>query len=193
MLLCCCAAVLSVCCCAGVLLRCCAVWYCMLIQVFFIFRAPPSSSGTCCSGAAICRKCWSFMTVAVKVLDTALRSDFGYKHILWIYSGRRGVHCWVCDPDARALTDDARSAVGDFLNVITGNEKSSAADRVPITFPLHPSFERFMEPLEEMFVEQVISMQGQKLLCAPEVRRRGDGRRLRGGGGDDVRGEVRGG
>ena len=75
------------------------------------------------------------MTVAVKVLDTALRSDFGYKHILWIYSGRRGVHCWVCDPDARALTDDARSAVGDFLNVITGNEKSSAADRVPITFP----------------------------------------------------------
>ena len=27
----------------------------------------------CCSGAAICQKCWRFMIIAVKVLDAALR------------------------------------------------------------------------------------------------------------------------
>ncbi len=28
---------------------------------------------TCCSGAKICPRCWSFMNMAVKVVDTALR------------------------------------------------------------------------------------------------------------------------
>jgi len=63
---------------------------------------------TCCSGAKICTKCWAYMTMAVKCLEPALRDDFGFKHIAYIYSGRRGVHCWVSDPEARALTNEVR-------------------------------------------------------------------------------------
>ncbi|RKO97887.1 prim-pol domain-containing protein, partial [Caulochytrium protostelioides] len=72
---------------------------------------------TCCTGADMCDKCWIFMTAARDVLDDALRQDFGFKHILWVYSGRRGLHGWVCDHRARVLSADARGAVVSYLSV----------------------------------------------------------------------------
>ncbi|RZC71682.1 hypothetical protein C5167_034862 [Papaver somniferum] len=55
----------------------------------------------CCSGANICKKCWPLMTIAIKVIDSALRENFSFTHILWVYSVPCGVHCWVCDARAR--------------------------------------------------------------------------------------------
>ena len=70
-----------------------------------------------CSGAKICPVCWTFMEMAVRVMDQGLREDFGWKHICWFYSGRRGVHAWVSDASARELTDAGRSAVASYFEV----------------------------------------------------------------------------
>lgn len=77
---------------------------------------------TCCSGGAICPKCWSFMTIAIRIIDTALREDFAFQHLLWVYSGRRGVHCWVADARARRLGNEARRAIVGWLEVIKVSE-----------------------------------------------------------------------
>ena len=91
---------------------------------------------TCCNKANICHKCWSFMTMAIKVVDVALRQDFGFEHIMWVYSGRRGAHAWISDKRARLLDDSRRKAITGYLEVIKGGAQSGK--KVNVRRPLHP-------------------------------------------------------
>jgi DNA primase small subunit len=90
----------------------------------------------------------------IQVIDTGLRDDFGFKHILWVYSGRRGIHCWVCDESARSLSDEQRAAVANFFAIYKGQEKS--VPKVALSAPSrnHPSVERAYDMLLSVW-EQV--------------------------------------
>ncbi|KAJ6009219.1 hypothetical protein N7522_004235 [Penicillium canescens] len=112
---------------------------------------------TCCVKANICAKCWSFVTMAIKVIDTALREDFGFEHILWVYSGRRGAHAWVCDPRARNLPDDRRRAIAGYLEILRGGSQSGK--RVNIKRPLHPHVVRSLELLKNDFARTTLGDQ----------------------------------
>ncbi|KAJ9508375.1 hypothetical protein QJQ45_011890 [Haematococcus lacustris] len=81
---------------------------------------------TCGKEGHICTRCWPLMAVAIKIIDRGLREDFGFSNILWVYSGRRGVHCWVCDPSARKLSDEARGAIANYFAVYKGHEGEKA-------------------------------------------------------------------
>ena len=113
---------------------------------------------TCCSGGNICGKCWKFMTVAIKVLDAGLRLDFGFNHILWVYSGRRGVHCWVCDDRARKLSNEARTSVAEYFSCYKGVEKGRS--KVNVSFPLSPSLSRASDVLREYWESWVLPEMG---------------------------------
>ncbi|RHZ78188.1 hypothetical protein Glove_166g248 [Diversispora epigaea] len=108
---------------------------------------------TCYKGGDICLKCWQFMTVAIKILDVALREDFGFKHLLWIYSGRRGVHCWICDERARKLNNDERKAIVSYLEVIKGGAQQHK--KVYLYKNMHSSLKRSLVIIEDYF-EQIV-------------------------------------
>ncbi|KAG8452483.1 hypothetical protein GDO86_004321, partial [Hymenochirus boettgeri] len=103
----------------------------------------------CCSSADICPKCWTLMTIAIRILDRALREDFGFQHRLWVYSGRRGVHCWVCDITARKLSQAERSAVAEYLSVVKGGEE--AIKKVTLSETIHPCIGKSLEVVERYF------------------------------------------
>uniref|UniRef100_A0A8C2KP17 DNA primase n=1 Tax=Cyprinus carpio TaxID=7962 RepID=A0A8C2KP17_CYPCA len=120
----------------------------------------------CCSAADICSKCWTLMTIAIRILDRALREDFGFHHLLWVYSGRRGVHCWVCDDAARKLSVAARSAVAEYLSLVKGGEET--VRKVVLSDPIHPFINHSLSVVERYFQQYAIV--DQDILGSKEIK-----------------------
>ncbi|KZV88111.1 DNA primase catalytic subunit [Exidia glandulosa HHB12029] len=120
--------------------------------VFDIDMTDYDSVRTCCTDKKICARCWGFIAAAVRVLDSGLRNQFGYRQLLWVYSGRRGIHCWVSDAAAMDLTDDQRRALMAWLEVVKGSKDT--AKKVNVRFKngeLHPALSsavRILNPKE---------------------------------------------
>jgi DNA primase small subunit len=71
----------------------------------------------CCGPSEICPLCWPYMHCALDCLITILTRNFGFQHILPVFSGRRGVHIWVCDKRARELSREVREKIVQYLNI----------------------------------------------------------------------------
>lgn len=73
---------------------------------------------TCCGAEKKqCGECWKFARIGWRILVFLLEREFGFKHFLPIFSGRRGVHLWVLDLEAFSLTDAQRKAVLDRVSL----------------------------------------------------------------------------
>lgn len=112
---------------------------------------------TCCSNADICKRCWVFISAAVHVIDTAIREQFGYQHLLWVYSGRRGIHLWISDKEAIELTDDQRKALVAWMTVIQGGKGASKKLNVRVSSrSLPPSLQTALDHLKTIFSELIL-------------------------------------
>ena len=106
---------------------------------------------TCCQEAKLCDKCWKYMIVAYKILDQILKEDFGFEHILYAFSGRRGIHAWLCDERAKKLKDDGRIAVANYIKYKVCNVKLFVSQG--LREPVHPLYERAIKIIDEYFLD----------------------------------------
>lgn len=75
-------------------------------------------------------------------MDNAIRDQFGFQHLLWVYSGRRGIHLWISDKEAMELTDEQRKAVVAWIAVITGGKDTHKKVNARLgSRPLPPSLQ----------------------------------------------------
>lgn len=113
----------------------------------------------CCKESNICQKCWPFMRVGAKILHGILTQDFGFKNMLFVFSGRRGFHCWVCDPKARRLQSDARKAIADYFSVIVGGQAMVKRVTLNPLQGIHPMLRTALEVIDTEFEELMIDNQ----------------------------------
>ncbi|EDK36413.2 hypothetical protein PGUG_00511 [Meyerozyma guilliermondii ATCC 6260] len=114
---------------------------------------------TCCSGTDICKKCWRFIQVAIKILDAALREDFGFNRLIWVFSGRRGAHCWVSDARARCLDETTRKSIVEYLDVLGSRSNRQGKNSLSLKRPFHPHVERSFDLLKNEFVDIILKEQ----------------------------------
>lgn len=108
-------------------------------------------------------------TASLKLIPAFLRffcvhplDEFGYKHILWVFSGRRGIHCWVSDSAAMALTDESRKALVSYLELVkggTGVDKRVTTRYGRSTAPIHPMLGEALDRLTERFTDLILEDQ----------------------------------
>ena len=72
-----------------------------------------------------------------------------------MYSGRRGIHCWISDTTALKLTDEQRKGIVGFLEVVKGGAQQHK--KVDLHRPLHPSlkanYETLISPFERIILD----------------------------------------
>jgi DNA primase small subunit len=79
--------------------------------------AAAAAANTTTSKDAVCLRCWPLMTAAIAITDAALRDQWGFTRRLWVFSGRRGVHCWVSDARAQRMSVAQRKKCLEFFNL----------------------------------------------------------------------------
>eukprot|EP01083_Nonionella_stella_P222500 793913_1 len=116
---------------------------------------------TCCSEAGICTKCWPLMCCAIEVIEAALRDDFGLKHLLWVFSGRRGIHCWCGDDIVRTFDVHQRSSMIDYLKLYIGNNMNKIKVDLQIekTRDIHQSLNRAYQICLKYFISCSLKLQ----------------------------------
>ncbi|CAG5012611.1 unnamed protein product [Parnassius apollo] len=119
---------------------------------------------TCCQEAKVCDKCWKFMVIACEIIHTSLKDDFGFQNILWVFSGRRGIHCWVSDYEARTLDSPGRGAIADYLCLIIGGDNQNKKVHLGVD-NLHSSIRRSIGIIDKYFDEVMLD---QEFIGTPE-------------------------
>lgn len=114
---------------------------------------------TCCSKTDICTKCWRFIQVASEVMSVALKEDFGFEHFVWVFSGRRGAHCWVSDARARSLDESARKSIVEYLDVLGAPSLKQGRTLLGLRKPFHPHVERSFDILRHHFQTVILEDQ----------------------------------
>ena len=70
-----------------------------------------SLRGCCGKEKKCCDVCWQLALIAKVILEEVLKKFMGFKKVKFFFSGGRGMHCWVLDPEIMNFSRESREAI----------------------------------------------------------------------------------
>lgn len=105
--------------------------------------------------ADACDKAWCVCAVGIFILQRLLKNAFGFQEFVVVYSGRRGVHLYVCDDKAMDLADDVRAAITDFFKFVPSEDGQRAHPSTRSVMVMHELSEALHVIFEEHFIDEL--------------------------------------
>ena len=113
----------------------------------------------CCKNDKFCKKCWCpLMGTAIKFISVFLDRTFGLDNIFWVYSGRRGMHCWIVDSKYRKTKQNIRESIVKKLDNMTDITLLSFEPCVPQEYKkiIIDGLNLYLESCPDLFGEERI-------------------------------------
>lgn len=101
----------------------------------------------------VCPQCWPYLALAIRTVEHLLTRHFGWYDTLWLFSGRRGVHCWVLDPAAGLLSDQSRRHITEFFRRFTYAD-FNPAQWLTYQPPLQELYTQILKPRLQLMIER---------------------------------------
>ena len=101
----------------------------------------------------ICAVCWCFATAAMLVMDYVLRNFWGFADFYFIFSGKKGIHCWILDPHTEEYTEKDR------LRFVASFEPWESEERLKLVDEHNlrqDTYSRNLDSIIELIFEQLI-------------------------------------
>lgn len=104
----------------------------------------------------LCPDCWPFLCAAMFALDFFLQRQLGYHECMWLFSGRRGVHCWVLDPAAGLLDAAGRKAIAEMIRSLSRCERvgQMPSDWIQFQPQIEKLYSRQLRPRFDAMIER---------------------------------------
>jgi len=116
----------------------------------------------------LCPVCWFHIQGASLLLQYLLEEVMGYErtHCLWVFSGGKGLHCFVNEPRAMNLSDKERSQLHKRLSIVMGDD----ARLIDFITTLVKNAPHVVDSLDRFFLDDVLREQDLFALPAFEER-----------------------
>lgn len=101
---------------------------------------------TCCNEKIICEKCFPLIKVSVELLNYILKEELGFNNLAFVFSGRRGLHCWVNDSSSKKYNGIVRGNIVNYFEIVV--EKKIYVDK----------YTEIMRKYESLFFDRKVNI-----------------------------------